>query len=260
VNRYPVWKYVVIALAMLFGLLYTLPNFFGESPAVQVSSGKATVKVDAPLLGRVEQILSAAQVPHTGVQLDGASIKVRLKDPDTQIKAKDALARALNPDAADPTYVVALNLLSSSPQWLTAMHALPMYLGLDLRGGVHFLLQVDMKAALAKRIDATVGELRSLLRDKNVRHAGIVRNGNAVEVRFRDEATAARARSLITDANADLALTDVPAEAGEFDIFENLFASRGVVLGVLIVLIAGVVLAVALGIFLPMWDMLKLMN
>ena len=215
-NRYPVWKYVVIALAMLFGLLYTLPNFFGESPAVQVSSGKATVKVDAPLLGRVEQILSAAQVPHTGVQLDGASIKVRLKDPDTQIKAKDALARALNPDAADPTYVVALNLLSSSPQWLTAMHALPMYLGLDLRGGVHFLLQVDMKAALAKRIDATVGELRSLLRDKNVRHAGIVRNGNAVEVRFRDEATAARARGLITDANADLALTDVPAEAGEF--------------------------------------------
>jgi preprotein translocase subunit SecD len=216
VNRYPVWKYVVIALAMLFGLLYTLPNFFGESPAVQVSSGKATVKVDAPLLGRVEQILSAAQVPHTGVQLDGASIKVRLKDPDTQIKAKDALARALNPDAADPTYVVALNLLSSSPQWLTAMHALPMYLGLDLRGGVHFLLQVDMKAALAKRIDATVGELRSLLRDKNVRHAGIVRNGNAVEVRFRDEATAARARGLITDANADLALTDVPAEASEF--------------------------------------------
>ena len=217
-NRYPVWKYVVIALAMLFGLLYTLPNFFGESPAVQVSSGKATVKVDAPLLGRVEQILSAAQVPHTGVQLDGASIKVRLKDPDTQIKAKDALARALNPDAADPTYVVALNLLSSSPQWLTAMHALPMYLGLDLRGGVHFLLQVDMKAALAKRIDATVGELRTLLRDKNIRHAGIVRNGNAVEVRFRDEATAARARGLISDANADLALADAPGEAGEFKL------------------------------------------
>jgi len=218
VNRYPVWKYVVIALAVLFGLLYTLPNFFGESPAVQVSSGKATVKVDAPLLGRVEQILSAAQVPHTGLQLDGPSIKVRLKDPDTQIKAKDALARALNPDAADPTYVVALNLLSSSPQWLTAMHALPMYLGLDLRGGVHFLLQVDMKAALTKRIDATVGELRTLLRDKNVRHAGIVRNGSAVEVRFRDEATASRARGLITDANADLALADAPAEAGEFKL------------------------------------------
>ena len=217
-NRYPVWKYVVIAVAVLFGLLYTLPNFFGESPAVQVSSGKATVKVDSALLGRVEQVLTGAQVTHTGIQLDGPSIKVRLKDPDTQIKAKDALARALNPDAADPTYVVALNLLSSSPQWLTSMRALPMYLGLDLRGGVHFLLQVDMKAALAKRVDATVGELRTLLRDKNVRHAGIVRNGNAVEVRFRDEATAARARGIITDANVDLALADAPADGGEFKL------------------------------------------
>lgn len=214
-NRYPVWKYVLIALAVLFGLLYTLPNFFGEAPAVQVSSAKATVKVDSALLGRVEQVLSSAQLAHTGIQLDGASIKVRLKDTDTQLKAKDAIGRALNPDAADPTYVVALNLLSSSPQWLRAMGALPMYLGLDLRGGVHFLLQVDMKAALGKRIDATVGEVRTLLRDKNVRHAGISRNGNAIEVRFRDEATLNRARGAIGDANADLALAQEPLEGGD---------------------------------------------
>ena len=214
-NRYPIWKYVVIAVAVAFGLIYTLPNFFGESPAVQVSSAKATVKIDTAVLGRVEQALSASQIVHTGLQLEGTSIRVRLKDTDTQLKAKDVLARALNPDAADPVYVVALNLLSASPQWLTSMHALPMYLGLDLRGGVHFLLQVDMKAALAKRVDATVGEVRGLLREKNVRHAGIVRNGATVEVRFRDDAAFERARTVITDANADLQIAEGTAEGGE---------------------------------------------
>jgi preprotein translocase subunit SecD len=215
VNRYPVWKYVVIAVAVAFGLIYTLPNFFGELPAVQVSSAKATVKVDDAVLRRVESALSSAQVPHTGMQLDGGSVKVRLKDPDTQLKARDTLIRALNPDQTDPIYIVALNLLSASPQWLSAMRALPMYLGLDLRGGVHFLLQVDMKAALSKRIDATVGEVRGLLRDKNVRHAGIVRNGNTVEVRFRDEAALERARGTIADANADLDLAVATADGGD---------------------------------------------
>ena len=211
-NRFPIWKYAIIAIAVLLGLLYTLPNFFGESPAVQVSSAKATVKVDTGLLGRIEQILSAEKITHTGIALDGPSIKARFADTDTQLKAKDLIARALNPDASDPTYVVALNLLSASPQWLTSMRALPMYLGLDLRGGVHFLLQVDMKAALSKRIDATAGELRSLLRDKNLRHAGITRSGDAIEVRFRDEATLAKARAAIGDANADLSLTEAAAD------------------------------------------------
>jgi preprotein translocase subunit SecD len=212
VNRFPIWKYAIISIAVLLGLLYTLPNFFGESPAVQVSSAKATVKVDTGLLGRIEQILSAEKITHTGIALDGPSIKARFADTDTQLKAKDLIARALNPDASDPTYVVALNLLSASPQWLTSMRALPMYLGLDLRGGVHFLLQVDMKAALSKRIDATAGELRSLLRDKNLRHAGITRSGDAIEVRFRDEATLAKARAAIGDANADLTLTEAAAD------------------------------------------------
>ena len=211
-NRYPLWKYAVIVVTVLLGLLYTLPNFFGESPAVQVSSSKATVKVEAAMLSRVEQVLVGAAISNTGMILDGASVKVRLADTDTQLKARDALLKALNPDPSDPTYVVALNLLSSSPQWLTSLRALPMYLGLDLRGGVHFLLQVDMKAALAKRIDSTVGELRSLLREKNVRHAGISRDGNVIEVRFRDEATLSRARTVITDANADL---DFGSDTGE---------------------------------------------
>ena len=214
-NRFPVWKYIVIALAMAFGLLYTLPNFFGESPAVQVSSAKATVKVDTALLGRVEQALTAAAITHQGMSLDSNSIKVRLPDTDTQLKAKDLVLRTLNPDPADPTYVVALNLLSASPKWLTSLHALPMYLGLDLRGGVHFLLQVDMKAALTKRVDATAGELRSLLREKNIRHGGIARSGNSIEIRFREEPVMARARELIRDANPDLQIVESPAEGGE---------------------------------------------
>ncbi|MEN9317077.1 MAG: preprotein translocase subunit SecD [Pseudomonadota bacterium] len=198
-NRYPIWKNALIAVILVIGLLYTLPNFFGESPAVQVSSAKATVKVDAALMGRVEATLKAAGIQPTGVFLDGNSVKVRLADTDTQLKAKDAIARDLVPDASDPVYVVALNLLSSSPKWLTDLNALPMYLGLDLRGGVHFLLQVDMKQALTKRLDGTAADIRSLLRDKNIRHAGITRSGQNIEIRFRDDETRSRARTLMSN-------------------------------------------------------------
>ena len=153
---------------------------------MQVSSVKATVKVDASLATRVEQILAKAGLKADFVEYDGNSVKARFADTDTQRKAKDAISAALNPDPNDPTYIVALNLLSRSPRWLTALHALPMYLGLDLRGGVHFLMQVDMKAALTKKADATAGDLRTLLRDKDIRHAGIARDGKAVVIRFRD--------------------------------------------------------------------------
>ncbi|NML13675.1 protein translocase subunit SecD [Azohydromonas caseinilytica] len=206
-NRYPWWKYAILAVALLVGLVYTLPNFFGEAPAVQVSSGKATVKVDAALVQRVESVLAQAGVQPDFVQLDGNSVRARFGDPDTQLKAKDALNRALNPDPADPTYIVALNLVSRSPSWLTAVHALPMYLGLDLRGGVHFLMQVDMRAALTKKAESLTGDVRTLLRDKNVRHAGIARDGNNVEVRFRDAATLASAQALLTEQLPDLQWT-----------------------------------------------------
>jgi preprotein translocase subunit SecD len=207
-NRYPVWKYIIIAITLAFGLVYTLPNFFGESPAVQVSSAKATQKVDAAMMSRVEAALGKAGVPAVGVLFDGNSIKARFRDTDSQLKAKDALQREFNPDPADPVYVVALNLLSASPDWLTRLHALPMYLGLDLRGGVHFLLQVDMKQAMSKRLDATAGELRSLMREKNLRHAGITRAGETIEVRFRDEETRTRTRNLIADNQPSLQSAD----------------------------------------------------
>ena len=207
-NRYPLWKYVIVAFALMIGFIYTLPNFFGESPAVQVSSAKATLKVDLKTLERVETSLKDAGIAHNGTFLDTSGVKVRLQDTDTQLKAKDLLEKTFNPDAADPQYVVALNLLSSSPQWLTNLHALPMYLGLDLRGGVHFLLQIDMKGALTKRLDSMSADLRSLMRDKNIRHGGINRDGERITLRFRDEETRTKARIVLEDNQPDLQLAD----------------------------------------------------
>ena len=207
-NRYPWWKYLILAVAMVVGLLYTLPNFFGEAPAVQVSSGKATLKVDAGLVPRVEQALQAAGLKPDFVQLEGNSVRARFGDTDTQLKARDAIVRALNPDPADPSYIVALNLVSRSPQWLTGLGAQPMYLGLDLRGGVHFLMQVDMAAALTKKTESLAGDVRTLLRDKSIRHAGIQRSGDSIEVRLRDREAQTKAREALTLAQADMLWTE----------------------------------------------------
>ena len=207
-NRYPVWKYAMLVIALLIGTLYTAPNFFGEAPAVQVSSGKATVKVEPALVGRVQAALTAAGVNADFVALEGTSVRARFVDTDTQLKAKDTIAKALNVDPTDPQYIVALNLVSRSPQWLAKLHALPMYLGLDLRGGVHFLMQVDMKSALTKKAESLTGDLRILLRDKSIRHAGIARDGNTVEVRFRDKATLASALRLLNEQLPDLVWTE----------------------------------------------------
>jgi preprotein translocase subunit SecD len=207
-NRYSLWKYAILTIALLVGLIYTLPNFYGEAPAVQVSSGKATLKLDAGMATRVSQVLTQAGLQADFVQFEAGSVKARFADTDTQLKAKDALTRSLNPDANDPHYIIALNLVSRSPRWLTAVHALPMYLGLDLRGGVHFLMQVDMKSALTKKAESLTGDMRSLLRDKNIRHAGITRNGETVELRFRDRETLNAARNLLSEQLPDLQWAD----------------------------------------------------
>jgi preprotein translocase subunit SecD len=209
-NRYPGWVYATVAVALLLGFLYTLPNFFGEAPAVQVSSARATARVDNAVLARVEDALRRTNVQPTGIFLDQNSIKVRFADTDIQLKAKDVVNQALNPDLQTPSYTVALNLLSNSPAWLAAIHARPMYLGLDLRGGVHFLLQVDLRAAISKRIESLTGDLRSHLRDKTIRHAGISREGSNIVVRFRDADTRVKARKVIEDQFPDLQV----AEAG----------------------------------------------
>ncbi len=206
-NRYPLWKYAILVIALITGIVYTLPNFFGQAPAVQVSSAKVTVKVDSNLTARVEKALSDAQISPDFVQLEGNSIKARFVEIDTQLKAKDAISKALNPDPADPVYIVALNLVSRSPRWLSNLHAFPMYLGLDLRGGVHFLMQVDMKSALTKKAESLTGDVRTMLRDKNIRHAGIRRDGNSLVIAFRDDATRNQADLLLRTQLGDVQWT-----------------------------------------------------
>ena len=198
-NRYPLWKYAILGIALLVGLLYTVPNLYGEAPAVQVSGGKSTVKVDASMVARVQQLLADAKVKADFVQFDGQSVRARFADTDTQIKAKDALSRALNPDAADPRYIVALNLVSRSPEWMAKVRALPMYLGLDLRGGVHFLMQVDMRAALKQQVDTYGSDARNSLREQRIRFAGITRDTSGLTVNLPDAASAGAARDLLAD-------------------------------------------------------------
>ncbi len=212
-NRYPLWKYLIIVVTLLVGVIYTLPNLFGEAPAVQVSAGKATTKVEPATLARVEGALKAAGITSERLTLEGNSVWARFDTPDMQLKAKDVIEKAVNPDPSDPGYIVALNLVPRSPAWMAAINAKPMYLGLDLRGGVHFLLQVDMRAAITKRLDTLASDIRLTLREKDVRHGGVSREGNAIEVRARDAATLEAARRAIADTQPDLQLTE--ATSGE---------------------------------------------
>ena len=202
-NRYPTWKYILIAVVILIGLLYTIPNFFGESPAVQVSPAKSSLKADAALLNKVEATLKLANVPFNGIYLDASGVKVRFADPEAQIKAKDKLIANLGKD-----YTVALNLLSQTPNWLLGIGAKPMYLGLDLRGGVHFLLQVDMKAALDKSAESNVGDFRTALRREKVNYFGITREGQAVQVRFSDKNELEKALKVLKKDYPDLTYKD----------------------------------------------------
>jgi len=208
-NRYAWWKYLIIAVTLVIGTVYTLPNFFGEAPAVQLSGGKATVKVVAEDVAKVEAALKAAGIQPDFVEFEGTTIRARFKSTDTQIQARDVIQRTFNPDPADPSYIVALNLVSRSPQWLRTLYAQPMYLGLDLRGGVHFLMQVDMKGAITQRLETVTSDARSLMRDKDIRHSGIRREGETIVVRFRDAATREAARPVLRDGLADLTWTDV---------------------------------------------------
>ena len=207
-NRYPLWKYAIILVALLVSALYALPNLFGESPAVQVSAARSTVRIDAATVTRVEQALAAQNVRSTRIQLDANSVKARFDSTDDQLKARDALEKAFNPDAADAGYVVALNLLPRTPGWLASLGASPMYLGLDLRGGVHFMLQVDMQAALQRRADVLATDLRTLLREKGLRHGGINRSGQTIELRAGDAQTLGAARDLIRTQFADLQVAE----------------------------------------------------
>ena len=228
-NRYPLWKYLVIAVALVIGSLYALPNLFGESPAVQVSAGKSTVRIDTETVVRVEAALAAANLKPSLVQFDGNSIKARFDTTDEQLQARDALERAFNTEPGNPSHVVALNLLPRTPVWLSSLGASPMYLGLDLRGGVHFMLQVDMNAALQRRMDVLLGDVRTALRENTVRHNGLSRQGATLTLSVRDEATEAAATQLLKDQFPDLLVSPATDPAARvLTITLNPVAARAV--------------------------------
>ena len=210
-NRYPVWKFVLMALAVLIGLLYTVPNLYGSAPAVQVSAASLTTKVGGDTATRVEQLLAAASIKPDYVSFEGTSVHARFSSTDTQIHARDVINAGLNggADKDAPPYSVALNMVPRAPRWMDSLHALPMYLGLDLRGGVHFLLQVDLKAALDKKIETLVTDTRTMLRensglkDKSIRPS-VSRDGNALDVLVHQADAAPQVTNVLTDAFPDV--------------------------------------------------------
>src|SRR5438132_9296424 len=216
-NRYTLWKYIVIGVALVVGIVYALPNLFPDAPAVQVSSSKTGVKIDSTLLATVEDALKSAGIAYRGEVLDPTGVKVRFADFDTQVKAKEALQSKLGDN-----YIVALNLLSSSPQWLSSIGALPMYLGLDLRGGVYFLLQVDMKGALDKAADRYTTDIRSLMREKRIIYGGVGREQSNAVLRFKDESERNKARVAIETAFPDLLVREQEAPGGELRLVAGL--------------------------------------
>lgn len=191
-NRYPLWKYLLILAIVVLALLYALPNLYGEDPAIQVSASRL-VKVDSGTLGRVEKALSAASIAWRGATQDELGVRVRFEDTETQLRARDVVARELGDN-----YTVALNLIPATPRWFSWIKARPMYLGLDLRGGVHFLMQVDMPGALRKEEERFVEDLRGLMREKKVRYLTVTRlDAGGLEIRFRDAEERDKARDEI---------------------------------------------------------------
>ncbi|TKR56987.1 protein translocase subunit SecD [Allopusillimonas ginsengisoli] len=221
-NRYPLWKYLTVLAALILGLLYTLPNFFGESPAVQVSAAKSTIKVDHTTLGRVEDILAKNHITSTGNRFDMngpvGTVRVRFDNTDVQLQAKDIIEKTLNPNPDDADYTVALNLLSASPNWLSSLGAHPMYLGLDLRGGVHFLLQVDMQGALTGRYDSIANDVRSTLRSEKIDASGVERSGQAVIASFASEDIRSAAATELRRSHQDMTFVNSGESGGRYSL------------------------------------------
>ena len=212
-NRYPLWKYITVLMAFVIGLLYTLPNFYGESPAVQVSSAMSTVRVEPAMLDNIRHILDENKIPYEGVFFEQngptGTVRARFDSTDTQLQARDLIERTLNTDPAAPRYTIALNLLPASPEWMKWLgwfEPKPMYLGLDLRGGVHFLLQVDMRGALTGRYDALASDMRLTLSQQRI-EGSVDRNGNSVVGSFATEDARNRVLSTMRGRQTDLTYT-----------------------------------------------------
>ncbi|MCX7946029.1 MAG: protein translocase subunit SecD [Hydrogenophilus sp.] len=223
-NRYPLWKNILLLLILLGGILYALPNLFGEIPAVQIAPLKAAGNIDAEALRtRIQEILQAAALSPRAVEQTPAGLTLHFPDTETQLRARDHLDAALNPDPQKPLYIVALNLISATPAWLAAIGAKPMYLGLDLRGGVHFLLEVDIQAAIRQRLETLLNEARTLLRQERLRAIALAREEEQLLLRFADLDTAQKARTLLSRDLWDLTF-DLHAVGAEHHLIGRLTA------------------------------------
>jgi len=191
-NKYPLWKHLLIVVITVVGLLYALPNLYGEDPAVQVSTSARGVDVDEGTLAQVVGVLERAGVSVKSVRFEEGLLLARFSDTETQLQAAERIKEGLGSG-----YVVALNLAPGTPDWLRALDAAPMYLGLDLRGGVHFLMEVDMQAAVRQAEENVVNDLRLLMRDNRIRYRTVTRSSDGVRVRFADASPLDEAQSLI---------------------------------------------------------------
>ncbi|WP_165089339.1 protein translocase subunit SecD [Neisseria yangbaofengii] len=187
-NRYPLWKYLLIAFTIIVAVVYALPNLFGETPAVQVSTNRQSIVINEQTQSRVESALKAANISTDGMFIADNSLKVRFKDAETQLKARDVIENTLGEG-----YITALNLLADSPEWMAKMNANPMFLGLDLRGGVHFTMQVDMRAAMQKTFERYAGDIRRDLRRQKIRIGTIRHTDSSLTVPFQDAADVQKA-------------------------------------------------------------------
>lgn len=201
-NHTPVWKAFLIFLAVAFFALYASPNLYGEDPAVQISA-ESTAPVDANLMDQVQQLLTDANISAKSVALENQKILVRLADNDTQLRAQEALEIGLSDD-----YIAAINLAPATPDWLKALGASPMKLGLDLRGGVYFLMEVDMETAMNSKLTDTVSDFRTALREEKLRYRRVTKVGDAIEIQFRDEETKDSAKFFLRGRNAGWQFTD----------------------------------------------------
>ncbi|MGL5991119.1 MAG: protein translocase subunit SecD [Plesiomonas sp.] len=206
-NRYPLWKYLMVAFVVTIGALYALPNIYGEDPAIQIS-GVRGASTDVQTLDKVKELLASKNLPVKAIALEDGTILVRFKDTDEQLTARDIVAETLG-----DKYTVALNLAAATPNWLESIGANPMKLGLDLRGGVHFLMEVDMDAALGKLQEQTADSFRSELREQRIRYSVVRKvDSGAVEVRFRDAADLKAALAYLEPLHRDLVFTSLDGQ------------------------------------------------
>ena len=201
--KFPLWKYLIIILAIIVGFIYTLPNFYGDVPAVQISGGHSKAILDNTTLELVNTELSQKGFSPMGEIFDGKTLKLKFPDTETQLKARDIIQSKLGEN-----YVVALNLISASPNWLSKIHANPMFLGLDLRGGLHFLLEVDMNAAMKKTLDKLAADIKRDLRNSQIRYGSITVSNNRLTVSLRDNDTAILAYNQIKQSLPSIQITN----------------------------------------------------